>query len=533
MADLALRPAEMLRISAGFDPAALAKSVDAVLAHYRRVRGQLEPTHECLKLVRGELPAEVRAVMATLPPEWEDHAIASVHAVLMPHEHRKKLGAYFTPPHLVEHLLRRMAWLGMNPLRHTLRDPGAGGAAFLVPLARQVAEGWRAQGMSPSEIVASLPEHLTGIEIEPGLAEVANALLRRMLVREHDFPRELVADLQVVRVGDALATDRTCRGAQHEIGNPPYRRLSAREHAGMRPRFHDIAAGRLNLYALFMRWALDEIPPGGLVGHIVPSSFLGGPEFSAFRRRIMQLAEVLVVDLVHQRRDVFLDVTQDTCFVVMRKRDQEVVTPGSACAASGTFSRDGIFAEEDTVTLASDGSPWRLSCTPLQSGGRLADWGYAARVGYLVANRQPERLHNCPGEGRYPLVWAKAVTPEGTFDHERGSAHKGHGWASAPPDANYVVRKPCVVVQRTSSRGQHRRVNAAAVPSSFIGRHGGIIGENHVLLLVPTRADALPPEELAAALNDPRASMDLNRVCGSASIPARVLESLRLPRMGR
>jgi len=62
----------------------------------------------------------------------------------------------------------------------------------------------------------------------------------------------------------------------------------------------------------------------------------------------------------------------------------------------------------------------------------------------------------------------------------------------------------------------------------FIAEHGGVIGENHVILLVPVRSGAVPPEKLAEALNRPAASAELDRVCGSASISVRLLESIRL-----
>lgn len=127
----------------------------------------------------------------------------------------------------------------------------------------------------------------------------------------------------------------------------------------------------------------------------------------------------------------------------------------------------------------------------------------------------------------------------GESNHERrrtgfqaGATFKGWGWADAPEDAPYVVRKPCVAVQRTSRRGQKHRLNAAAIPSDFIAEHGGVIGENHVILLIPNRSDAMPPEILAEALNRPAASAELDRVCGSASISVRLLESIRLAKLG-
>lgn len=117
---------------------------------------------------------------------------------------------------------------------------------------------------------------------------------------------------------------------------------------------------------------------------------------------------------------------------------------------------------------------------------------------------------------------------EGTFDFGRGAAFKGSGWADAPVDATYVIRTACVAVQRTSSRGQRRRLNAAPISEDFIGKHGGIIAENHVILLVPVSRDAASPESLAEALNKAAPSNELNRVCGSASISVRLLETIEL-----
>ena len=72
-------------------------------------------------------------------------------------------------------------------------------------------------------------------------------------------------------------------------------------------------------------------------------------------------------------------------------------------------------------------------------------------------------------------------------------------------------------------------MSAAAIPQAFVERYGGIIAENHVILLVPVKPDAVPPHVLAAALNAPEASAQLDRVCGSASISVRLLETIRLP----
>jgi adenine-specific DNA-methyltransferase len=223
-----------------------------------------------------------------------------------------------------------------------------------------------------------------------------------------------------------------------------------------------------------------------------------------------------------------LDAIQDACFVVLRRRVEALVEPPASVAASGVFRRDGKFISKDVAHIEANGAPWRLPGVELVRSSTLKDWGYRATVGYLVANRQPERLHKRAAKGLYPLIWAKAITPEGTFDFERGAAFKGYGWADAPTDAPYVVRTACIAVQRTSSRGQKRRLNAAPISKAFIKKHGCVVAENHVILLVPNSPDAASPESLAEALNNAAASAALDRVCGSASISVRLLETIKL-----
>jgi len=347
----------------------------------------------------------------------------------------------------------------MNPVDDRIRDSAAGGAAFLVPLARLKAAAWKTEGISDATIVSRLRSQLIGREIEKDLAAVANTLLRRMLVREFDISPKLAARVKLVQTGDSLA-QKSAAGdrVDHEVGNPPFLRLRGDDRRLRREIFSEIASGRLNLYAIFVRRALDEVPAGGLVGYVMPASFLGGPEFEAFRRRVLQIAEVLSIDLIEKRSGVFLGAIQDTCFVVLRRRTSAITRPSQSRASSGMLRHDGGFSEKGEAEIHADGAPWRLPGLLQHDSATLKDWGYRATVGYLVANRQPDRLHKRAAKGRFPMIWAKAITSDGRLDFRRGAAFKGWGWADAPEDAPYVVRDPCVAVQRTSARGQKRRV---------------------------------------------------------------------------
>jgi adenine-specific DNA-methyltransferase len=501
--------------------------VRRITVSYQGTKG--DPYSVCARLIAGKARKAIRDDLSRLTPAWRDHAIACVYAALMPRSRRKKLGAYFTPPHLVDHLLATLRLNGVDPVKQSFRDPAAGGAAFIVPLARMKVAAWRAAGESNRTILASLPSHLSGTDIEPGLVKLANALIRKMLTAEFGMADKAARNVTLVACADSLIVQEMTLGPQvHEVGNPPYRRLPRARQRKLQSTFADIESGRLNLYTMFVRRALDRVAPGQLVAYVLPSSFLGGPEFAAFRKRVLQLAHVRVIDIVEKRRDLFLDAIQDACVLLLQRRDptarQALQTQCGVLRASGVYEHSG-----DT-TLSKSGAPWKLAqLKGPKHTATLRDWGYKATIGYLVSNRQPKRLFKTPGKNRYPLIWAKAITPDGTFDFARSGEFRDRLWASAPANAPYVVRTPCVGLQRISARGQKRRLVAGAISKGFMRKHRGVIGENHIVFLIPIRQNAVPPIELAQMLNTPEASLQFDRISGSSSISARLLETMPLP----
>jgi adenine-specific DNA-methyltransferase len=232
---------------------------------------------------------------------------------------------------------------------------------------------------------------------------------------------------------------------------------------------------------------------------------------------------------------VFVDAIQDACFLLLRRRPTPVRDPPPHMSVSAILTHGGLLSERGKVALPTDGSPWALPDPLLGASPNtlsLRQMGWRPTVGYLVANREAHRLHSHPSKGRVPLVWAAAVCQDGSFDFDRGRLSRqagSRGYVDVAPHAKYVIREECVALQRTSSRSQERRLVAATIPEEFVRRHGGVVGENHTILLVRTRADAVPAACVVELLNSPEASAAFGRVGGSASISACLLADLPLP----
>src|SRR6266852_596241 len=113
----------------------------------RLKRSPMTPLQVCEAIIEERLvDREVRTFFSGLPSDERHYWIASLYALLMPEARRRRLAAYFTPPHLARYAIDALVDAGIDPGKHRILDPASGGAAFLVPLAEKIAERGRQRG---------------------------------------------------------------------------------------------------------------------------------------------------------------------------------------------------------------------------------------------------------------------------------------------------------------------------------------------------------------------------------------------------
>jgi adenine-specific DNA-methyltransferase len=129
------------------------------------------------------------------------------------------------------------------------------------------------------------------------------------------------------------------------------------------------------------------------------------------------------------------------------------------------------------------------------------------------------------------LVWATDITPDGRFDHGRACRYsRDRRFVEIRSLSDHgVITKAGVLLQRLTSSDQKRRLVAAAVPETWVARHGGYVCENHVIVLEPARKDALPPEMLAALLNTQTVDRIFRSISGASNVAVSELDELLLP----
>jgi adenine-specific DNA-methyltransferase len=499
-------------------------------------RGRMTPLQICEAIIEKRLVnSAARAFFSGLPSDERHYWIASLYALLMPATRRRRLAAYFTPPHLARYAIDALVEAGIEPGRHRILDPASGGAAFLVPLAEQIATRGRQRGTRAKLILQAINDTLRGVEIDAGLAKLSQALLTDLLDAEIETTGIELDGL--VSRADTLKLDRPDRLYDAIIGNPPYGRI-LRPTDALRTHFSPVISdGYVNLYALFVEQALRWVRPGGVICLIIPTSFVGGPYFAALRERILEKTSVLRLDLIDKRSDVFLDVLYDLCVLVLRRKEGPAIP---TVAKTSLLLIDEPRRDLGTLELPSrpSGHIWALpngeDDTALFHAGlaTLEDYGYIAKTGYFVWNREQHRyrIGKRPRKNEVPLFWAHNVRANAPCLPQDGEVGR-IGFARIPQDSVVIVRSDAIMLQRTSNRRQKHRLIAATIRQSKVIGGQGFISENHTIILVPDPAkrQLLPLRTLCRLLNTVAVDARFRRMSGSVSVSTKALRHLPLP----
>lgn len=461
--------------------------------------------------------------------------LGKLYTALLPDSVRKKLGAYYTPPALVERLLSLATESGFNWSTGRVVDPACGGAAFLASVAPRIVKA--SPCTNASAILEDLERRLLGVEVDPFAAWMSMVLLDvallELIVAANRLPRSQVL------VCNALAASREDIGTfDLVVGNPPYGKVTLSDDH--RNKYRASLFGHANLYGLFTHLAIRIANPGGLIAYVTPTSFLGGEYFKNLRKMLASEAPVKRVDFVQDRAGVFEGVLQETMLTVFAKGAKEHKAVRIAVLESAGNNGQVRAVHLSEMALVSErGEPWILPRRRLQTAlvrklnrmpSRLTDYGFAVATGQLVWNRHKEQLRKKYEPDTYPIVWAEAVTSMGEFRFQSARSMR-QPFLKLQPGQNFLVNhEPCVLVQRTTAKEQKRRLIAAVVPNAFVLDHPGFVVENHLNMIFSTTPQSIfSLQSLVTLLNSATVDQAFRCISGSVAVSAYELNSLPLP----
>lgn len=462
--------------------------------------------------------------------------LSSAYAALVSDEKRNSQAMFFTPPVLAERMIDQILAAGASLDNGVWQDPACGGGAFLLPVAQRMVKAMEKR-LSSRELLLHIQANLRGTDIDDVLRVLSEEFIRMALV-EHIATAGISLSFNV-RQASGLQRFPEWSSPDVVICNPPYRKLTSKEVERLKSQFSTVMEGQTNLYALFMYEAVEIVRNGGVVGMLTPTSFLSGHDFKKLRAQLLSVAEITHLDFLSNRRSVFINVDQEAAITVFHCRPQLGHRRGTRISVLG---QKGNFGYVGTCVLPADGSPWSaprrsehllVTEAARHAQGRLADFGFHARVGPLVGYRDARRRYLRKPKAIknfVPLVWATDISPLGIFQHQRPTKLKSRApYVHARADDPWVINTPSVLLQRLTSNDQSHRLVAVAVPESWIRANGGFIAENHVIVLQQVEDRGWSPEQLAAILNSEPVDAVFRAVSGANNVSIYELKNLPLP----
>ena len=269
-------------------------------------------------------------------------------------EYRKKMGQYFTPLFVRQHLLKHLPKIKAPKIL----DPACGTGEFL---------------LSAQEYFEN--PNLYGWEIDPRLVNLS---------------QQINPQAKIIKT-DALKKMYPQEKFDYVISNPPYYEFQPDNE--IKDKFKEIINGRPNIFSMFIKIGLEILKPGGCLGFVVPPSMNNGAYFSNLRQYIIDNANIEYLKILSSS-SLFHRAFQTVMILILKKEKNK---------------GDYIF-KKNGINIFSP-SPEKLS-QAFQNKKTLNDLGFTVRTGKVVWNRHKEKLTDS-SKGNILLIWSHNITDKG------------------------------------------------------------------------------------------------------------------------
>jgi hypothetical protein len=351
---------------------------------------------------KNSSPAE-RSVLTGLVEQLGEHidyrsldpAILSevYEQALVDEDDRKRLGIHYTPPHLARRLLRELPVETIAPDDRHVLDPCCGSGTLLIASHDRL-RALQPQGLTDPDRHRDLAVHLHGYDTDPFAAEIA-----RLTLLLHAQPAGNGWHIEQL---DTLRQPAPTVAPKLIVTNPPWRFAAD----GRRAQTADE----------FLRWSMQALAPGGLLGVLLPASWLSAANSAETRALLTEGFDVFETWRLPQ--GTFATSRAATAVLLARKHDglgghgarvvREVTRSGIGSFLSGESPGDSFWladaSRELTETAPSPGV--RVGVRPLEE---IAD---------VLSGPQPLKTIADRGHGTPYLNQIREVPPYGIVGND-------------------------------------------------------------------------------------------------------------------
>jgi hypothetical protein len=309
----------------------------------------------------GELDEQLRRFsadvaafsLASLPVE----EIISIYSEIRHAEERQRLGAYYSPPEVVDFILQHtlLPQLQTVPVEEvTLLDPACGCGYFLSRAYDYFRAAYQERGFSAEDIPALiLRRNLFGVDLDPWALQLAALLLlekERALLRRggKQLPTLNLALADALPKNPGRVGNFSLAAGQFNVvvGNPPHVTNYARRSQRLEQRYIDVltaqyefcrgrTSNRYNLVMFFWERFWELVKPGGMAGLVVDGSGLHTTVYGEIRAYIW--ANSLIQHVV-ESLEVFAGVNSRQSIIIFKpvlEKNKEIIGNNRICYRHG------------------------------------------------------------------------------------------------------------------------------------------------------------------------------------------------------
>lgn len=198
---------------------------------------------------------------------------------------RVSAGCVYTPAAVAREIV---AEVHVGPRR--VLDPACGAGVFLLEAFERAYRRRLEGGATPLDAARAALEHeLAGVDVDAQALAVAEFSLRLTAFRHSGLADDVPLDL---RCQDALTPLAGLEGhCECVVGNPPFiegRGLDDARLDDLRRRFRCAAAGKVNLFAVFVERALELLQDGGVLAFVLPATFRRNARYRGLREVLLE-----------------------------------------------------------------------------------------------------------------------------------------------------------------------------------------------------------------------------------------------------
>jgi methylase of polypeptide subunit release factors len=233
----------------------------------------------------------------------EEFAQAQHQQIALEDNTRAQHGVVYTPPHIAHFIVKRA--LAQHGVGARAYDPACGSGIFLLSLLLHKIDAEDPHRTSSTCGEKILSEEIFGSDINSASVGLARSLLIQAFSKIYHQAPSLACihalEQHVLQEDPLLKPPLQERQYDVIVGNPPYvlsrgGEFTQQYKRQLKGRFSAVLAGRINLYLLFMAYALEVVAKHGTISYIVPNAWLGIQEAEKVRRLLLQrgLHEVII-----------------------------------------------------------------------------------------------------------------------------------------------------------------------------------------------------------------------------------------------